>query len=130
VAGDNTEPQSMIFDIQRLEKIKKESFADFLNDINERDIFSSPEPETSDEVVPPKEVVKRPELNMVYRGNLQMEGSQVAMIEATKNGVRKSYFVKEGEFVEGFRIVDIQKEFVVIYSHKKGKMRLPFSRKY
>ena len=130
IAEDDIELQSRIFDIQRLKKVKEESFADFLNDINKRDIFSSPESEITEEVAPPKKVKRRPKLNMVYRGNLQMEGSQVAMIEVIRNGVKKSYFGKEGEFVEGFRIVDIHREFVVIYNKQKGKKKLPFSNKY
>ncbi len=118
--------QPKIFDLPRLEKIKNESFDNFWQDINERDIFSSPKlDKVSQEVVaPPQEKVKIPETNLIYRGSLVVGEEQLAMIEVVKDGMNKSYFLRKGEYIEGFRIVDINREFVLIYSQKKGEQKL------
>ena len=117
----------VIFDIQRLEKLQKESFTDFLLSINERDIFSSPKIRSSQEVIVPEEGAILPQVKLIYRGKLESGGNKIAMIEVTRNKVKKNYFLKKGESAEDFRIVDIQKEFVVIYSQEKGEKKLCFS---
>ncbi len=119
--------QPVIFDIQRLEKLQKESFADFLLSINERDVFSSPKFETPGEIISREEEVVLPQVRLIYRGKLESGKNKAAMIEVTRNKVKKNYFLKEGESAEDFRVVDIQKEFVVIYSQEKGETKLYFS---
>ena len=118
-----------IFDIQRLEKLQKESFADFLLNINERDIFSSPKSGTPGEIVFREEEVVLPQVKLIYRGKLESGKNKVAMIEVTRNKVKKNYFLKKGESAEDFRVVDIQKDFVVICGQEEGEKKLYFSGK-
>jgi len=133
-AQEGTGPVSLLiqprfFDIERLENLKEESFADFLLDINERDIFSSPgNGLPKKEAIAPREEVTLPKLKLFYRGQIEIGDEKIAVIETVFEGVKKSYFLKSGESAEGFRIVDIQKEFVLIYSEEGGETKLPCSK--
>ena len=118
--------------VKEIERVKEESFSDFLVDINGGNIFSPPKKEVvvskkEDIILPPREEIREAEL--VYRGNLNVGGEKVAMIEKKEDGDRRNYFLKIGEFLEDYRIVDIDRDFVLLLSGEKGEKKLLFEQR-